>query len=190
MIENRVLTFEDYGAMLRRRLKVILVPTLLAPLLGFIISYAFPARYMSQALVLVQDQQVPQGYVAPVVTQDLSQRIATLEQKALGADRLRPLIDRLTQQGVLHGGNPDEIIERIRDGVSIEPVQMVMVSNPVAAKGTSTKATTAPIAPSRTVPRIPSSIFRTCITPRTRKASGIAANNASPGSPSSAAVWR
>ena len=130
MIENRVLTIDDYGAMLRRRLKVILIPTLLAPLVGFLVSYAFPAKYMSQALVLVDQQKVPQGYVAPVVTQDLSQRVATLEQKALGADRLRPLIQSLNQQGLLRGRNVDEVIDEIRNGVAIEPVQMVIVPGP------------------------------------------------------------
>lgn len=136
MIENRVLTMDDYGAMLRRRLKVILVPTLLAPIIGFLVSYALPPKYMSQALILVQDQQVPQGYVAPVITQDLSQRVATLEQRALGADRLRPLIQRLNQQGVLHDANVDAVIDRIRNGVAIEPVQMVMVPSPNgSAKG-------------------------------------------------------
>jgi hypothetical protein len=130
MIENRVLTMDDYGAMLRRRLKIILIPTLLAPLVGFLISYAFPAKYTSQALVLAEPQKVPQGYVAPVVTEDLSQRIATLEQKALGSDRLRPLIQKLNQQGLLRNGNIDEVIEDIRSGVAIEPVQMVVVANP------------------------------------------------------------
>ena len=132
MIENRVLSMDDYAAMLRRRLKIIIVPTLLAPLVGFLISYAFPAKYTSQALVLVEDQKVPQGYVAPVVTEDLSQRIATLEQKALGTDRLQPLIQKLNQQGLLHGGNIDDVIDQIRGGVAIEPVQMVMVPNPAA----------------------------------------------------------
>ena len=42
MIENRTLTMDDYAAMLRRRFKLILIPTLLAPLVGFLISYAFP----------------------------------------------------------------------------------------------------------------------------------------------------
>jgi uncharacterized protein involved in exopolysaccharide biosynthesis len=130
MIENRVLTMDDYGAMLRRRLKMILIPTLLAPLVGFLISYAFPAKYTSQALVLAEPQKVPQGYVAPVVTEDLTQRVATLEQKALGSDRLRPLIQKLNQQGLLHNGNVDEVIEEIRSGVAIEPVQMVVVANP------------------------------------------------------------
>lgn len=154
MIENRTLTMDDYVAMLRRRLKIILLPTLVGPLLGFIISYAFSARYTSQSLVLVQDQEVPQGYVAPVVTEDLSQRIGTLEQKALGADRLRPLIEKLNQQGVLHGGNVDEIIEQIRNGVSIQPVQMAMVSNPVTSKGTTSKTST-PTPPPPKTPQVP-----------------------------------
>jgi uncharacterized protein involved in exopolysaccharide biosynthesis len=50
----------------------------------------------------------------------------------MGSDRLRPLIQKLTQQGVLHGGNTDDVIEQIRAGVAIEPLQMVMVPNPTA----------------------------------------------------------
>jgi uncharacterized protein involved in exopolysaccharide biosynthesis len=44
MIENRELSMDDYLAMFRRRIKVILIPALLAPLAGFLISYAFPAK--------------------------------------------------------------------------------------------------------------------------------------------------
>ena len=126
---------DDYGAMLRRRLRVILLPTLLAPIVGFLVSFAFTPKYTSQAGVLVEGQKVPQGYVASVVTEDLSQRIGTLEQKALGSDRLRPLIDKLNQQGILHGGNTDDVIDQIRTGVAIEPVQMVIVPNITSGKG-------------------------------------------------------
>jgi len=135
MIENRVLTMDDYGAMLRRRLKVILIPTLLAPLAGFLISYAFPSKYTSQAEFLIDQQKVPQGYVAPVITQDLSQRVATLEQKALGSDRLRPLIEKLNQQGILRGRNVDEVIDEIRGGIAIEPVQVISVPSPEVKGG-------------------------------------------------------
>ena len=131
MIENRELTMDDYLGMLRRRLKVILIPTLLAPLVGLAVSYGFPPKYTSQSLVLVETQKVPQGYVAPVVTDDLSQRIGTLEQKALGADRLRPLIEKLTQQGILHG-RPEDMIDTIRNEVSIQAVQTAIVPPPGA----------------------------------------------------------
>ncbi len=54
MIENRELNIDDYLAILRRRAKVILIPALLAPLAGWLISYAFTPKYTSQSLVLVE----------------------------------------------------------------------------------------------------------------------------------------
>jgi uncharacterized protein involved in exopolysaccharide biosynthesis len=152
MIENRVLSMDDYGAMLRRRLKIILIPTLVAPLAGFLISYTFPAKYTSQTTLLVDQQKVPQGYVAPVVTQDLSQRVAMLEQKALGADRLRPLIQKLTQQGKLRTSNVDDVIEQIRAGIAIEPLQMVIVPNPEVGGKANNKQYQAPQAKNSQIP--------------------------------------
>ena len=49
MIENRELSMDDYLAMLRRRLKIILIPAMLATLAGFLISFAFAPRYTSQS---------------------------------------------------------------------------------------------------------------------------------------------
>jgi len=129
MIENRELTMDDYLAMLRRRLKIILIPTLLAPLIGFAVSYGFAPKYTSQSLVLVEEQKVPEGYVKPVVTEDLSQRVATLQQRALSAERLRPLIEQLG----LHG-NVDSLMEEIRAGTTIQPVQAAVVASPGTKK--------------------------------------------------------
>jgi polysaccharide chain length determinant protein (PEP-CTERM system associated) len=125
MIENRELNLDDYLAILRRRLWVILIPTLLAPLLAFGISFLFPPKYTSQSLVLVEEQKVPQGYVKSVVTEDLAQRIATLEQQILSRNRLQPMIERL---GLAKRGNVDDVIEEIRKNVAIDPVDSDMTS--------------------------------------------------------------
>ena len=81
MSANRELSMDDYLAMLRRRLKVILIPALLAPMAGFLVSYAFPPKYTSQSTVLVEGQKVPDNYVQPVITSDFTQRIQTLARK-------------------------------------------------------------------------------------------------------------
>ena len=120
MIDNRDLTLDDYLAILRRRWKLILIPTLLAPLVGFLISYAFTAKYTSQSLVLVEGQKVPEGVVQPVVTQDLAQRIATMQQQVLGRNRLQPMVERM--QLMRGGKNLDDVIEEIRASAQIEPV--------------------------------------------------------------------
>src|SRR5579862_7186383 len=120
MIENRELSMDDYLAMLRRRLKVILIPILLAPLAGFLVSYAFAPKYTSQSLVLVETQKVPEGYVQPVVTEDITQRIATTQQQVLSQNQLQPMIDRL---GLAKGRNLDEVVDDIRKNFVIEGVE-------------------------------------------------------------------
>jgi uncharacterized protein involved in exopolysaccharide biosynthesis len=121
MIQNRELSIDDYLAMLRRRLKVLLIPALVAPLVGFLVSFAFSPKYTSQATILVEGQKVPEGYVAPVVTEDLTQRIATMEQRVLTRSRLQPMIERL---GLAKGGRGlDDVVDSIRNNIDIQPVE-------------------------------------------------------------------
>jgi polysaccharide chain length determinant protein (PEP-CTERM system associated) len=119
-MENRELTMDDYLAMLRRRMKVILIPALVAPLAGYLVSHFFSPKYTSQSLVLVEGQKVPEGIVKPVVTEDLTQRIATLQQQVLSETVLRPMLER---SGLVKPGeNPDNEIEKVRGNMTIEQV--------------------------------------------------------------------
>ena len=119
MIQNRELTMDDYLAMLRRRLAVILLPTLLVPVAAYFLSYAFTSRFTSQSLILVETQKVPEGYVQPVVTSAIAQRIATMQQQVLSQNRLQPMIERL---GLAKGKSADEVIDGIRKNFVIEGV--------------------------------------------------------------------
>jgi len=120
MIENRELNMDDYLAMLRRRAKVILIPALLAPLAGLMISYFFTPKYTSQSLVLVEGQKVPESIVQSVVTQDLTGRIATLQQQVLSQSRLQPMVERLGL--AKSGASMDDKIDEIRQNMTVEPV--------------------------------------------------------------------
>lgn len=120
MIENRELTMDDYLAMLRRRAKVILIPAVLAPLIGFGISYFFAAKYTSQSQILVEGQKVPETMVQPVVSEDLTARVATLQQQVLSQSDLQPVVERL---GLAKGGRSvSEVIDDIRTNTSVSPV--------------------------------------------------------------------
>ena len=122
MIQNRELTMDDYLAILRRRWKLLLIPVILAPLVGFGISFAFAPKYTSQTLIIVQGQRVPEGYVKPMVTEDLSQRITELEQRALSAQQLRPIIDKFN---LAHGNTADSAMDSIRKNISIQVLAAV-----------------------------------------------------------------
>ena len=131
MSENRELTMDDYLAMLRRRLKVILIPALLAPLAGFLVSYVFPSKFTSQSTVLVEAQKVPDSYVQPVITSDFTQRIQTLSQQVLSPSRLRPVIQSLA---LVKPDEENKLIDDIQHNMSVEPV---ITSMSAAAAGLS-----------------------------------------------------
>ena len=120
LMENRELNLDDYLGILNRRKWLVIIPVLVAPLLGFLASYAVPAKYTSQSTVLVEGQRVPEGYVKPVVTDALAQRIATLQQQVLSSNRLLGMIDRLN---LPKPANTDELLDSIRQNVEIKQVQ-------------------------------------------------------------------
>ena len=133
MIANRELTMQDYAAMLRRRVWIILIPALLAPVVGYLVSYAFPAKYTSQSVVLVEGQKVPESMVQPVVSGDLTARVSTLQQQILAESRLRPLVQR-----IYPGKNPAEVetmIDTIRENMSVESVPSDLLAIGTAGKG-------------------------------------------------------
>jgi polysaccharide chain length determinant protein (PEP-CTERM system associated) len=123
MIQNRELTMDDYLSMLRRRAKVILIPALLAPLVGFLVSYAFTPKYSSQSTILVEGQKVPDSMVQPVATEDPGLRISTLVAEATSRAALKPALQKIygsekSDEGI------DEVIDGINSGqnFALEPV--------------------------------------------------------------------
>ncbi len=119
MITNRELTVDDYLGMLRRRIWLILIPALLAPAIGFGVSFLLAAKYTSSASVLVEGQKVPEGFVMPIVSQSLMQRITALEQQVLSRSRLQPVVERM---GLAKSGNVDDVIDQIRSNIEIQPM--------------------------------------------------------------------
>ncbi len=139
MITNRELTMQDYSAMLRRRAKIILIPALLAPLVGYLVSFAFPPKYTAQSTVLIEGQKVPESMVQPVVLEDLTARVSTLTNQVLAESKLRPLVEKLNP-----GKTPAQVgakIDEIRANMAVEPVPSDLLaigsSSKAAKKGTS-----------------------------------------------------
>lgn len=119
MSDTRELTMDDYLAIARRRMKVVLVPLLIAPVAGFLVSYAFPPKYTATSTVLVEGQKVPSNYVQPVITADFTQRVQTLGQQILSTTRLRPVIESLD---VAKPGEEGKLIEDIRSNLTLSPM--------------------------------------------------------------------
>src|ERR1700694_107042 len=126
----------------RRRMKMILTLVLSGTLGGFLVSYVFPPKYVSESTVLVEGQKVPENYVQSVITADFTQRVQTLQQQVLSPSRLRPVIQSLNLV------KPDEegkIIEDIQQNMRVEPVitSMSAAANTAGAAGAKKKKSSA-----------------------------------------------
>jgi len=118
MADVHELTMDDYLAMVRRRLKVVLIPLLIAPIAGFLISYAFTPKYNSQAIILVEGQKVPSSFVEPVVTSDFAHRVQTLSAEMVSTTKLRPMIQDLD---LAKPADEGKLIEDIRGNLQLTP---------------------------------------------------------------------
>ena len=87
--------------------------------LGFLISFALTPKYTSLSLLLVEGQLVPTGYVTPIVTEHVSNRMVTLQQNVLSRSRVKPLVERL---GLARKGKSlDDVIDQVRSNVVVSP---------------------------------------------------------------------
>jgi len=121
MLGHRELTMQDYTGILKRRFWLILTSALLLLGVGIAISYMIPPQYVSQTLVLIEQQQVPEDYVKPVVNEDLNSRLASMREQILSRSRIEPIVERFD----LYAGNKasmDDRIDMTRKAIGITPI--------------------------------------------------------------------
>jgi polysaccharide chain length determinant protein (PEP-CTERM system associated) len=122
MLGHRVLTLQDYVAILKRRWWILAIPAIIFPIVGYAFSFMVQPQYLSQTLVLVEQQKVPDSYVKPVVTEDLSGRLATMREQILSRSRLQPIIERFNLFANAKM-SMDDRIDQTRKSIDIKPIQ-------------------------------------------------------------------
>ncbi len=120
-------SLEDYWAMLRTRRWWILGPLFICWSLVWGVSWLLPATYQSDALILVEQQKVPEHYVVPNVTISLQDRLQSMTQQILSRTRLQATIDRFhlfrrhsSLMDLIQSLDP---VEQMRGNIKIELVQ-------------------------------------------------------------------
>ncbi|MGH9533427.1 MAG: GNVR domain-containing protein [Terriglobales bacterium] len=128
------LSGQDLWAMVRRRRWAWLTPLAAGAVLGGLTAVVWPARYRSQALVLVDQQQVPRQLVASNVAVTAAYQLQTLTQRILSRTKLRQLITQLDlyprQRPRL---TPDQVVARMRKDIQISPVTALGQPNRLTA---------------------------------------------------------
>src|ERR1700733_5888059 len=88
-------SLEEYWAIVLRRRWWICLPLFTCWGLVWLASWFLPTTYRSEALILVDQQKVPEQYVVPNVTSSLQDRLQNMTQQILSRTRLQATIDHL-----------------------------------------------------------------------------------------------
>jgi succinoglycan biosynthesis transport protein ExoP len=90
-------------------------------------SWLLPASYQSEAMILVEQQKVPDQYVVPNVSASLQDRLQSISQQILSRTRLQATIDRFHLYrpsagfaGLIKSGDP---VELMRKDITIDLVR-------------------------------------------------------------------
>jgi len=113
---------EDYTTILKRRWWVIALPALLFSMAAIVVTFFIEPQYLSQTLVLIEQQKVPEDYARPIVSEDLNSRLASMQEQILSRSRLQPIIEEFNLYGSSHLGM-DARIDKARKDIKIRPIQ-------------------------------------------------------------------
>jgi protein tyrosine kinase modulator len=120
-------SWDDYWAIALRRRWWILLSVFLAWGTVWGMSWLLPSTYQSEALILLEQQKVPDQFVAPNVSNTLQDRVQSISQQILSRTRLQATIDRFhlysrnDSLSILHKSR--DPVELMRDDISIELVK-------------------------------------------------------------------
>jgi polysaccharide biosynthesis transport protein len=118
---------EQVYAIVRRGRWWILVPLFICWITVWGISWILPTVYESEALILVEQQKVPEQYVVSNVTVDLQERLQSMTQQILSRTRLQSTIDRFhlysRPVGLSRFTQSADPVDEMRKDIKIELVQ-------------------------------------------------------------------
>lgn len=111
--------FDDYIKILRRRLRVILIPALVGAALGYLVTLVIPAEYTSRSLILIESPTVPEAMVPTVSTEDLFTRLATMQEQIESRSRLQPLIERYDLYKSERKSSMEDAVDDMRKAITV-----------------------------------------------------------------------
>ena len=124
MVRNGEFTTADIKRVLRKHWWILPACAITFGIVSVAIATQLPKQYTSQTLVLVSRPTVAEDIVKPVVTEDLTQRLAAMKGKILSRTRLEPLIEKLDLYHADRGKlQMEDLIERLRAAIEISSLE-------------------------------------------------------------------
>jgi len=117
------LQIPDFKAIISRRKKSFWAISVIIFLAGVVIAIALPPIYKSEAIIQVEEQEIPEDFVQSTVTDYMEERIAKINQNILHRDNLI----KIAQEFNLYSDSKkmpsnSQIAKKMKENVKLEPI--------------------------------------------------------------------
>jgi polysaccharide chain length determinant protein (PEP-CTERM system associated) len=119
MVRNGEIGIDDAKRVLRQFWWILPITIISGTVLALAAALVLPKKYTSTTLVLVEQPTVPTEYVKPVVTADLSNRLASMKQQIFSRSRLQPIIEKFSLYPNEQAKPMDDRLERLRQSIDV-----------------------------------------------------------------------
>ncbi len=122
-------SLKDYFNMLRRRKRVLAITWFIVVIIFTLLAFLWPPTYRSQAIILIEQQDIPAELVQTTITSYATQRIEEIKQRIMTISN----IIEIAQEFELHTEREfdrmtrTEIAHEFREAVSIKPISAEVV---------------------------------------------------------------
>src|ERR1700675_3722430 len=124
MVRNGEITGADAKRIFRRYWWIPAFITVTLGAMGLAASLVLPKKYTSSTLVLVEQPTVPTDVIKPVITNDLSQRMASMKAQILSRSRLEPIITKFDLYPVERKTtHMEDLVEKLKGAVHVELIE-------------------------------------------------------------------
>ncbi|HVB56493.1 MAG TPA: XrtA system polysaccharide chain length determinant [Candidatus Acidoferrales bacterium] len=119
-------SLDEYWTIVWRRRWYIVLPVFACWAIAWAGSWVVPSTFQSEALILVEQQKVPEQYVVPNVTVNLQDRLQSMTEQILSRTRLQATINRFHLYGTrrrwdfIQAADP---VDQMRKDIKIDLVE-------------------------------------------------------------------
>ncbi len=127
-LTQRDLSLNDVIVALRRRYKLFLAITAPIVLVSLIVAVVIPAVYRSQAIILIEQQEIPADMVRAAVVGYADQRIQVIGQRVMTSTNLNRIVDQFELYAEEWDTEPREVIlAKVREDIDIQMISAEVV---------------------------------------------------------------
>ncbi len=127
--EESGVSLSDYINLLRRRKKIVALVFSAILVLTVIVAFMWPPTYQSEAIILIEEQQIPSNLVQTTITSYAQQRIEVIRQRIMTINNIMGIVEQfeLYTERELKSKTRTEIANDFREAVTIEPISADVV---------------------------------------------------------------